>query len=195
MKTFLDEIMQVPFGSMTKKELEMKILELLVRADKIDMSRTWALSRTLKVTKTKAESLAYDFYLRHSKEDEMIKNALDVFPSISEDGKIFSLGVQCKYVRDLIRGVLREKGMFSNCSLAEDVVQFEKDGYEFLLETYKSDIYATYKKHELFGLVVDATTGALMGPVRKIIGDYAGKKLTDGLGALLKGIKNTKEKK
>ncbi len=194
MKTFLEEIMQVPFGSMTKKELEIKVLELLVRVQKIDMSNTWALSRTLKISKTKAESLAYDYYLRQSKDDEMIQNALDAFPQISADGKIFSLCVQCKYVRDLIRGILREKGLFSNYSLAEDVVQFEKDGYEFLLETYKSDIYASYKKQKMFDFAVDTTTGILMGPVYKILGDCAGKKLTDGLGALLKGIKNTKEK-
>ena len=129
------------FGARTKKELELSIVEALVRVGALDIEPSvYDLVSGLRITKTKARALLYERELRRQTPeslDEVTKGLLRR-PLLQNHAYCVALDVENPYVADHIRARIRMLGHASDGSFSPNLIRLSPEAAGALVSHYLS---------------------------------------------------------
>ena len=126
--SFLEDFSVPAFGSLPKREIELRVFELLRRLDILAQDASiYSLMTDLKVTRAKASQLIFDLEVRkHGNDtarlDEAIKAAL-IQTKFAKDGDYFVLEIENPLVLAHLRQRIKELGHISDTSFNTALVR------------------------------------------------------------------------
>jgi hypothetical protein len=113
---YRQRILSVPFGSLTKSELEYRLFACMIDSGLLGKSATAdAISRRLLVTPTKARGLLYQHELRSFSEADAAETSARLAAAIRVvgfDGDRLTLAVESRFLRETLQSRLREADVF-----------------------------------------------------------------------------------
>lgn len=183
-ESFLSDFMAPAFGSLPKREIELRVFELMCSLGVLKSEATiYSLMTDLMVTRTKASQLLFDLEIRRhgsdrARLDELVKKAL-INTKFAKDGDYFVMEIENPLTLAHMRQRVREIGHFSDTSFNSALVRAPLDTVTDLI----LDIIPDDQHQEVKNALVDAGApdssakgvirGALKTLGRKVIGEAA----------------------
>jgi hypothetical protein len=137
---FLDKYLEPAFGSLSKTEIDMLVLELLEQTGIIkEKDSQYSLSKKLKVSQAKAKNLLYNRTLRKCKEedlDNMTKELLQKPAFQKDDCKWFLFHVEHPLLIEHIRDKIQRLGHISDGSFSPHIIRLSAEAFAALIEDY-----------------------------------------------------------
>lgn len=130
--SFLSDFMNPAFGSLPKREIELRVFDLLRNLGVVKREATiYGLMTDLKVTRTKASQLLFDLEIRqHGNDqerlDDLVKQAL-INTNFAKDGDFFVMEVENPLTLAHMRQRIRALGHFSDTSFNSSLVRAPLD--------------------------------------------------------------------
>jgi hypothetical protein len=181
---FLKDFMTPAFGSLPKREIDLRVFDLMRNLGILETEATiYSLMTDLMVTRTKASQLIFDLEIRrHGSDrgrlDELIKQAL-INTKFAKDGDYFVMEIENPLTLVHMRQRIREIGHFSDTSFNSALVRAPLDTVTDLI----LDIIPENQHLAIKGALVDAGApdrsvkavikGALKVLGSKVIGEAA----------------------
>jgi len=188
LKDFLNDYISPSFGSLSKKEIDLRVFELFIKAGVIaEDASVFSLISKLKISRAKARSLIYDYNLRKYDENKLKRD----LKKLLKDGAIekstsIKIEVDNPYLIDFIRDILKEHRLIADGSFKPEILILTTKAYCVLLESCLDD---TEKKIVLRYLYGDNIAKELLtGFVSKLLEKYTGKDSADKILKLGKMI-------
>lgn len=125
------------FGALTKRELELLILECLVRVGYLSSSPSvYELIQSLKVSRSRARGLLYDRDLRCQTPDKLDAQAREALsrPLLQGQGYAVALDIDNPVLADYLREKLRQLGHTSDGSFSPSLVRLSDEAAAALME-------------------------------------------------------------
>lgn len=138
LKVFLQDFMTPAFGSLPKREIELRVFDLMHRVGILqEKASIYSLMTDLKVTRTKASQLIFDLEIRrHGSDrerlDNLIKQAL-IETKFAKDGDYFVMEIENPLILAHLRQRIREVGHFSDTSFNSSLVRAPLDAVTDLM--------------------------------------------------------------
>lgn len=180
----LSDFMTPAFGSLPKREIELRIFDLMRSLGILKSEATiYGLMTDLMVTRAKASQLIFDLEIRRhgsdrARLDELVKQAL-IGTKFAKDGDYFVMEIENPLTLAHMRQKIREIGHFSDTSFNSALVRAPVDTVTDLM----LDIIPENQHQAIKGALVDAGApdgsvkavirGALKTLGRKVIGEAA----------------------
>lgn len=196
-----ERILSQPFGSMTKGELEYQLFASLLDAGLLGASRRVNdVSRTLRVTTTKARALLYQYDLRRAvaepdREAELLAEAIvvvDMSTDADDSRRLLTLGIESRFLREQLVERLKLAGVWSDARLNGELLVVKLERFVEAMPTVfpdgpYDDVIAQLQDEKVHqqgafaktvdrlvaqtpGAVAGATLGAVLGAVRTALG-------------------------
>lgn len=131
------------FGSMSKHDIDLLMFDSMVRMGVISNNPTiYDVMRDLKVTRSKARTLIYEFQLRKVQNEEQLREQLrDLMktPLMSTLSKNVCLEVDNPYLVDFIRNELKRLGFITDGSFHAELVKMSTEAFASLYENELSE--------------------------------------------------------
>ena len=131
------------FGSMSKHDIDLLMFDSMVRMGVISDNPTiYDVMRDLKVTRSKARTLIYEFQLRKVQNEEQLREQLrDLMktPLMSTLSKNVCLEVDNPYLVDFIRNELKRLGFITDGSFHAELVKMSTEAFASLYENVLSE--------------------------------------------------------
>lgn len=144
-EAFIDFLMTPAFGSWSKREMELKIFELLYR-DRLDRISVGDVAAELSVTRAKARNLLLETRTRvladPGQRERALRDLLVKWPSdaeVDQTSRRLRLVVDDPFVRDLLKNHAYKQGLLLDTSFASEIVSLRWLDYARLLATVVSD--------------------------------------------------------
>ncbi|QFS97416.1 hypothetical protein FIV06_08285 [Labrenzia sp. THAF191b] len=181
---FLKDFMTPAFGSLPKREIELRVFDLMRNLGILQTEATiYSLMTDLMVTRTKASQLIFDLEIRRygsdrHRLDELIKNAL-INTKFAKDGDYFVMEIENPLTLAHLRQRIREIGHFSDTSFNSALVRAPLDTVTDLMLNIIPDAQHEAVKRALIDAgapdrgVKAVIKGALKTLGSKIIGEAA----------------------
>lgn len=183
-RAFLEDFMTPAFGSLPKREIELRVFDLMrslgiVRAE----ATIYSLMTDLKVTRAKASQLIFDLEIRshgsdQARLDELVKRAL-IATKFAKDGDYFVMEIENPLTIAHMRHKIREIGHFSDTSFNSSLVRAPLDTVtDLMLSLIPNDQHQAIKQALVEAGAPDRSVkavlkGALKTLGRKVIGEAA----------------------
>lgn len=149
-------------GSMSKHDVDLLIYETIVTLGVIKEDATiYDVMRDLKVTRSKARNLIYEYKLRKTENEEVLKTELRELlktPLLSNQSDNVQLEVDNPYLIDFIRNELKKLGYITDGSFHAELVKMSADAFSALYESTLTNENKADIKRRLVGLGVKADT-------------------------------------
>lgn len=181
---FLSDFMTPAFGSLPKREIELRVFDLMRSLGILKSEATiYGLMTDLMVTRAKASQLIFDLEIRRhgsdrARLDELVKQAL-IRTKFAKDGDYFVMEIENPLTLAHMRQKIRDIGHFSDTSFNSALVRAPVDTVTDLM----LDIIPENQHQAIKGALVDAGApdgsvkavirGALKTLGRKVIGEAA----------------------
>lgn len=202
MKKLLESATHPAFGSPTKRELELMVLEALIELGCAPTDPSvYDLVSALRVTKSKARALIYDRELRRQTPatlDLLAKEALKK-PLLQAQGYAVALDIENPYLADHLRARVRSLGHPTDGSFSPNLIRLSSDAAAALIDSFLSPRErkvveaalrnATGEKGKAPGLMAKAISIAAGAVAGKAAGELAGWG-ADALGSLVEANKS-----
>lgn len=124
------------FGSLPKKEIELLLLEALVRINYLDSEPSlYQLIQRLRVTKSKSRGLIYERDLRRldaAALDDLLKSTIQR-PLIQKQGDLFCLEIENPLLIDHLKFRLGQLGHLADGSFSPSLVKLTLDAFNALV--------------------------------------------------------------
>lgn len=188
LEKFLDDYKTPSFGSLSKKEIDLRIFELYIDAGIIKKDPSiFDLVNELKISRSKARSLIYDYNLRKKSEDmlkEDLKNLLK--DGVVEKDDRIKIEVDDPYLSDYIRNILKSNKMIADGSFMKEILVLSTKAYCTLLENSLTDEEANATKKSLFGdsIAKSVMNGFMYKFLEKRVGENTAKNILE-LGKMI----------
>jgi hypothetical protein len=181
---FLSDFMSPAFGSLPKREIELRVFDLMRALGVLKSEATiYSLMTDLKVTRAKASQLIFDLEIRrHGSDrerlDELVKEAL-VNTRFAKDGDYFVMEIENPLTLAHMRQRIRDIGHFSDTSFNSALVRAPLDTVtDLILEIIPNDQHLAVKEALVNAGAPDTgikavIRGALKTLGRKVIGEAA----------------------
>jgi len=195
----LVEFSKPSFGALSKKEIEMLMLEALVRIGYIDSEPSlYQLIQLLRVTRSKSRSLLYERDLRRLDVlslDALLQSAIAA-PLIQKQGELFCLEIENPLLIDHLKHKLRVIGYPTDGSFSPSIVRLSLDAFNALIVSSIPERSHGCVRDAL--IQAGAPDGSLAGIVRGVLvklgskfagsaGEDLGEKISDYLIPLMAG--------
>ena len=183
-ENFLQDFMTPAFGSLPKREIELRVFDLMRNLEILKADATiYSLMTDLKVTRSKASQLIFDLEIRKhgndkAKLDGLIKQAL-IATRFAKDGDYFVMEIENPLTIAHMRQRVRELGHISDTSFNSSLVRAPLDAVTDLMldiipdaqhEEIKDALVAAGAPERGFKAVLK---GALKKLGSKVIGEAA----------------------
>lgn len=188
LEKFLNDYKTPSFGSLSKKEIDLRIFELYIDAGVIRKDPSiFDLVNELKISRSKARSLIYDYNLR-KKSEEMLKEDLKSLLKegvVEKDDRI-KIEVDDPYLSDYIRNVLKSNKMIADGSFMKEILVLSTKAYCTLLENSLTEDETKAAKRSLFGdsIAKGALNGLVYTFLEKRVGGNTAKNILE-LGKMI----------
>lgn len=181
---FLSDFMTPAFGSLPKREIELRVFDLLRNLGVVKREATiYSLMTDLKVTRTKASQLLFDLEIRQhgsdqQKLDELIKKAL-INTRFAKDGDFFVMEVENPLTLAHMRQRIRNLGHFSDTSFNSALIRSPLDTVaDLMLDIIPKDQHQAIKNALVEAGAPDSSIkGVIKGALKtlggKLIGEAA----------------------
>lgn len=193
MENFMDDLfglyIQNSFGSISKRELDIYLFHAFRKMGKIQGDDAWKIAQSLRISKSKAQTLLYESTLRYGMDDvnSKIKAALNSLPRLI-DGEVVWLMVGDKYVRETMRAYLMERNIVTDLSFASEIIKMPVEGYWELQEKYNKENLSKMKREEFIKKLKKMPKDMLSDFLSQTVGNA----VSDGVKQLFEMIKNHK---
>jgi hypothetical protein len=187
------------FGSMPRKEMELLMLEALVKARYLDADPTlYQLTQRLKVTRSKSRSLIYERDLRRldtAKLDQLLQSAITK-PHIQKQGDLFCLEIENPLLIDHIKYRLGRLGHATDGSFSPSIVKLTLDAFNALIvdlipsewrASITAALVAAGAPDESFSGLIKGVLMRLGGRFADSAGEALGENISDYLAPLFSG--------
>lgn len=181
---FLTDFMTPAFGSLPKREIELRIFDLMRNLGVLKTEATiYSLMTDLMVTRSKASQLIFDLEIRRHgsdrvKLDQLIKQAL-INTKFAKDGDYFVIEIENPLTLAHMRQRIREIGHFSDTSFNSALVRAPLDTVtDLMLDIIPEDQHQAIKGALVEAGAPDSSVkavikGALKTLGSKVIGEAA----------------------
>jgi hypothetical protein len=169
-RSFLDRFLQQGFGSLTKREIEVLVINLLKKQAAYEGKSNFALSKALRLPGAKVSSLLYESVLLFETDHEMyfqsgLMKALQKVKLKTKrkdnEESTYTFVLEDKFIRLATHARLKDLGHFADGSFNTEIVSITHSGLIDLLESFitedeakklcetlKRDGAAAQEKHE-----------------------------------------------
>lgn len=200
------------FGSMSKHDIDLLMFDSMVKMGVISDNPTiYDVMKDLKVTRSKARTLIYEFQLRKIEDDDQLRSQLRKLmktPLMSTMSKNVCLEVDNLYLVDFIRNELKRLGYITDGSFHTELVKMSTEAFASLYESILNEVSKREIKDKLVKLGVKPDTSlknllphlmvgvaktmatATMGKVGENIADECIQYVSDNIDALKQTIGN-----
>lgn len=194
---FLEDFMNPAFGSLPKREIELRIFDILRNLGLVRPDATiYELMTELKVTKAKASQLVFDLEIRqygNDKErlDNLIKLAL-IKTKFAKDGNYFVMEIENPLTLAHMRQRIREIGHISDTSFNSALVRAPVDAVTDLI----LKIIPENRHDEIRAALISAGApdNSIKGVIRSALKTLGGKVIGEAADQLAEGfVSNTEE--
>lgn len=128
---------------MSKHDLDLLMFDSMVKMGVISKTPTiYDVMRDLKVTRSKARTLIYEYQLRNTQDEDQLREQLRELiktPLISTISQNVCLEVDNPYLVDFIRNELKRLGFITDGSFHAELVKMSTDAFAALYENVLSD--------------------------------------------------------
>jgi hypothetical protein len=184
------------FGSLTKRELELLILESYIAIGFVSESPgVYELMQKLRITRGRARSLVYDRDIRRLSEAELNALTVDALkrPLLQSQGHTVVLDIENPLLCDHIRELLRMLGHATDGSFSPTIIRLNDEAAGALVEHFvvSSDRKPVLAEFHKAGVKDKSIKGALVSMLRKGAGKIAGETgdaLAKDFGELVAGV-------
>lgn len=196
----LTEFANPAFGALPKKEIELLMLEGLVRIGYLSSEPSlYQLIQLLRVSRSKSRSLMYERDLRRigkNQLDKLIKEAL-TRPLILKQGNLFCLEIENPLVIDHLKDKLQQLGFAADGSFSPSLVRLSRDAFNALVvscvganhqEAVKAALVAAGAPDGTFGGVIKGVLIKLGGKFADSAGEELAGNISEYLGPILGGV-------
>jgi hypothetical protein len=167
LETLLAAYMEPAFGSLPKREVDLKFLEALESVGRIPKEPTiYDLVTTLRITRGKARALLYDWELRRSTPDSIREKAIAVLkrPVFENKGKTLSLEIENPLVLEWIREQAKIHRFIADGTFSPTLITMPISGFILIIESILDEAH----KKEVRKALVKA--GAKDGSFTSVMG-------------------------
>jgi hypothetical protein len=195
----LSEYVKPAFGALPKREIDLLMLEALVRIGYLDSEPSlYQLIQSLRVSRSKARSLVYERDLRRlgkKQLDEILRGSL-IKPYILKQGELFCLEIENPLVLDHLKDKLQRLGYATDGSFSPSLVRLSKDAFNALVidcvplanqKAVKDSLVAAGAPNGTFGSVVKGVLVKLGGKFADSAGEEMARNISEYLGPILSG--------
>lgn len=210
---FLQEYLSRGFGSLSKREIDVLMMHLLMTYADLNSMGNFNLSLALKLSETKIKNLRYEAnlkYLKDTSADEIIETAfvgLLMTAELKSDKQTtwIMLSIEDSYLKHAIQAKIKSRGSFTDSSFNSEIVKICTDDFAYLFdEVCKDEQEKDALANELAKLVKDQEkvdfkklVNLFLESAAKSAGDEVGKRsiaviadfFTGGMSQALPSIK------
>lgn len=143
-KEFLDEYLADGMGAMPKKEVDILVMNLLIKYGGLSDKGNQELSILLQAPVSKIKSLRYEARLKYPPDKDYVKREFLYILTKShfdfDKGKI-TFAIEDEFLRQAIQGQLKSKGMFADTSFNTELVKIDEKSLKAVIrELYGTEI-------------------------------------------------------
>ena len=174
-----------PFGSLTKAELELALFTELVRAEIVDPDeRAFRLAQALRCSPAKANSLVFNYRLRHTTADSVQDGLVRAIRVVKDAEAVrhrrVILNVEQRYWREVLVDELKNHGVFTDGSFNRERLTMDAKDFLAACEAMFGDTGSALAKavrsagRRQPAEVVQELVGRAMGSAASTAGSQAG---------------------
>jgi len=197
-KKSFDELLKLylspAFGSISKRDFEIALFIELQRLGIIE-DNVYEIIKSLKITKSKAQSLIYESKLRTTDEKSLKMEFQEIIKIQNikniEKNKII-IEVVNPYLRDFIKNEFRKLGSIVDTSFNSDILKFDIRDYLDLLSNYDTRLAKELNNYLKSADIIEIADKVTKLPLSKIIKKEHITKLVDFVTNLKQGVLNDK---
>ncbi len=184
----LGEYRSPSFGSMSKHDIDLLMFNALVSVGEIKENPTiYDVMKELKVTRSKARNLIYEYQLRKVEDDSQFKTQLYELlkkPLLSATSETVYLEVDNPYMIDYIRNELKNVGCVTDGSFHSELIKMSNEAFCKLYESVMEDEKKKDIENRLVALGVKPNTSlsAIMPKLMMEVAKEAAKKVAGKVG-------------
>ncbi len=195
----LSEFSKPAFGALPKREIELVMLEALVRIGYLGSEPSlYQLIQLLRVSRSKSRSLIYERDLRRlgkTQLDDLLRSSL-VRPHILKQGDLFCLEIENPLVIDHLKDKLQHLGFAADGSFSPSLVRLSRDAFNALVvdcvpsanhEAIKGALVAAGAPDSTFGGVIKGVLVKLGGKFADGAGEEVAGNISEYLGPIISG--------
>lgn len=195
----LYEYAKPAFGALPKREIDLLMLEAMVRIGCLDSEPSlYQLIQLLRVSRSKARSLVYERDLRRlgkTQLDDLLRGSL-IRPHILKQGDLYCLEIENPLVLDHLKDKLQQLGFATDGSFSPSLVKLSKDAFNALVVdcvpsvnqmAVKAALVAAGAPDGTFGGVIKGVLVKLGGRFADSAGEEIAGNISEYLGPILSG--------
>ena len=174
--SFLSDFMSPAFGSLPKREIELRVFDLMRNLGVLKSEATiYSLMTDLKVTRSKASQLIFDLEIRRygtdrDRLDKLVKDAL-INTKFAKDGDYFVMEIENPLTLAHLRQRIRELGHFSDTSFNSSLVRAPLDVVtDLMLDLIPTDQHEAVKNALVKAGAPDNSIRAVLKGALKTLG-------------------------
>ena len=172
-KEFVDRYLRNGFGSLSKREIDMLVLYLILKdKEELENPNIDILSIELKIPKTRLRNLYYEMRLKYSDSSfahddvykKMDKNIAKIMKRILDDNLYditpendVKLIVSNPYDKHLIEMFLKKEGFLYDYSFSKEIIRFSQEGFIRLVEVFYNKLNVDEDRNEIVNLIKNET--------------------------------------
>jgi hypothetical protein len=162
---FLQEYLSDGLGAKNKREIDILIMNLLMKYGDLAAKSNQELSIMLRATESRVKSLRYEARLKYPPDAEYVKREFLYILLRSQfdfaRGKIV-FAIEDEFLRHAIQGQLKTKGMFADSSFNTEIVKIDRSSLEAVIgELYGKETAESF--HDGFSETEDQAEGVDAG--------------------------------
>ena len=140
---FLTRYLEHGFGTLTKREIDILIMHLILEYGDLEEASNHDLSIKLKISESKVKNLRYEAKLKNIKDQEQYvkEEFLKLLRKVkfeTEKKKII-LPIEDNYLKSAIQAKLKKLGSFADSSFNSELVKISEDAFVELLSSFYLD--------------------------------------------------------
>ena len=157
---FMEKYLNNGFGSMSKRDIDVLVMYLLIKYTKLKHENNFDLSMKLKLTESKVKNLKYEANLKYSKKlEEGIK---EDFLFLLNNAKLQVIGketwisivVEDIFLRNAIKAEVKKNGSFTDSSFNSEIVKISTYDFSYLMYKFSTGYEQKKFEKEIASLVL-----------------------------------------
>jgi hypothetical protein len=146
---FLAEYLSHGFGTRSKGELDILVMDLLMKYADLQLKSNQELSILLRASVSKIKRMRYEARLKYPPSENYVRDSFLLILYKSQflaDKNIITFIMEDDYLRYAINGKLKERGHFSDSSFNSEIIKIDRRSLSFVIrELYNEEVQMDFE--------------------------------------------------